>query len=62
MEKQEVVKLMLDSINSDNKSMCKEMGMSEEDTEKQIEQSQMSLGFMLENVYDKLIENNIIVL
>jgi hypothetical protein len=61
MEKDKVVSIMLESINSDNRQLCKDMGMSEEDAETQIEQSQLSLGLMLENVYDTLVKNNLIV-
>jgi hypothetical protein len=45
---------MLDSINEDNRTMCLHNGMSEEDTNKQIEQSQPSLVFIFGNIYDKL--------
>jgi hypothetical protein len=34
--------------------MCLHNGMSEEDTNKQIEQSQPSLVFIFGNIYDKL--------
>jgi hypothetical protein len=54
MTKDEALKLMLDSINEDNRQMCLHGGMSDEDTEKQIEQSQPSLVFILGNIYDKL--------
>lgn len=54
MSKEEVIKIMLDSINSDNRELSKKAGMNEETTEKQIEQSQPSLVFILGNMYDKL--------
>jgi hypothetical protein len=54
MTKDEVIKIMLDSINEDNRTMCLHNGMSEEDTNKQIEQSQPSLVFIFGNIYDKL--------
>ena len=54
MTKDEALKIMLDSINEDNRQMCQHAGMSDEDTEKQIEQSQPSLVFILGNIYDKL--------
>jgi hypothetical protein len=54
MNKDEVIKIMLDSINSDNLAMCLQNGMSEEDANKQIEQSQPSLVFLFGNIHDKL--------
>lgn len=61
MNKEEVVTIMMDSINTDNRQLCLDMGMSEEETNKNIDQSQMSLGLIMSNMYDKLVENNIIV-
>jgi hypothetical protein len=36
-------------------------GMSEEEADKNIEQSQMSLGVIINNIYDKLVEAQVIV-
>ena len=52
---------MMESINSDNKQLCLDMGMSEAEANKNIEQSQMSLGLMMSNIYDKLVDAKIIV-
>lgn len=54
MTKDEAIKIMLDSMNADNKMMCLQNGMSEADADKQIEQSQPSLVFLFGNIYDKL--------
>jgi ketopantoate reductase len=54
MNKDEVLKIMLDSINEDNKMMCLQNGMSEEEANSQIEQSQPSLVFLFGNMYEKL--------
>ena len=54
MTKEETIKVMLDSMNEDNRMMCLQNGMSEEDTNKQIEQSQPSLVYLFGNIYDKL--------
>lgn len=54
MTKDEIIKIMLDSINSDNLAMCLQNGMSEEDANRQIEQSQPSLVFLFGSIYDKL--------
>ena len=61
MTKDNVVTLMMESINSDNKKLCLDMGMSEAEASKNIEQSQMSLGLMMSNIYDKLVDAKIIV-
>lgn len=61
MTKDNVVTLMMESINSDNKQLCLDMGMSEAEATKNIEQSQMSLGLMMSNIYDKLVDAKIIV-
>jgi basic membrane lipoprotein Med (substrate-binding protein (PBP1-ABC) superfamily) len=60
MSKEDVVNLMLESINADNRELCLKTGMSESDTESQIAQSQPSLQFILSNVYDKLKDANVI--
>lgn len=56
MTKDEAVALMLNSINSDNRAMGLQAGISADDMEKQIEASQPSLNFMMANIYDKLKE------
>jgi hypothetical protein len=59
-KKTETVVLMLNSLNEDNRSICLQAGMTEEEVDRNIEQSQPSLNFMLSNIYDKLKEANII--
>ena len=60
MTKDEVLKIMIDSINEDNLQMCQHAGLSEEETQKQIEQSQPSLVFIMNNIYDKLQAGGVI--
>jgi DNA modification methylase len=60
MIKDEVVNLMLESINKDNRELCKQGGMSESDIELQIQQSQLSLALICSNLYDKLKNAQII--
>ena len=60
MTKEEVVSMMLESINSDNLELGLKSGLNEEDLRAQIEQSQMSLNFMLASIYDKLKDSGII--
>ena len=54
MTKDEAVKIMLETINSDNLTLGLQAGLEEKALKSQIEQSQQSLAFMLGNVYDKL--------
>jgi hypothetical protein len=61
MNDQEVIALMLESLNEDNRAICANNGMVPEEIEKQIEQSQGSLIFMMTNLYSKLKEKNLIV-
>jgi hypothetical protein len=60
MTKEEVIVLMLDSINEDNRAMGLQAGISAEDMEKQINASQPSLNFMMSNIYDKLKDSGVI--
>lgn len=54
MTKEEAVILMLSSINEDNRDLCLRNGMSEEDTQAQIDASQPSLEMILTNMYDRM--------
>ena len=60
MNKEEAVKIMLDSINEDNITFGLQAGLNEADLKSQIEQSQPSLGFMMSNMYDKLKAGGVI--
>lgn len=60
MTKEEAINIMLESINSDNREMGKQAGISDEDMENQINQSQPSLSFMMSNIYDKLKAGGVI--
>ncbi len=60
MTKDEVVSVMLESINADNREMGKNAGISDSDMETQIANSQASLTFMMSNIYDKLKESGVI--
>lgn len=60
MNKEETIDLMLESINSDNRDMCKQSGMTDAEAEKQIAESQQSLVFIVSNMYQKLKESGAI--
>lgn len=61
MNEQEVIAFMLESLNADNRAICENNGMAPEEIERQIEQSQGSLAFMMSNLYKKMKEKNLIV-
>ena len=54
MTKEDVIDLMLKSMNSDNRMVCKQGGMAEDEIEQQITASQTPLLYMLSNMYDRL--------
>jgi hypothetical protein len=60
MNKEEIIDLMLESINSDNRDICRNSGMSDEETNTQIDQSQPALIFMVSNMYQKLKDSGVI--
>jgi len=60
MNREELLQFMLNSINEDNRAICTQGGMSEDEINKQIEQSQPALSLILGNMYDKLKAENII--
>jgi len=60
MTREEIMDLMLNSINEDNRAMGLQAGISDDDMEMQIAQSQASLSFMMSNIYDKLKDSGVI--
>lgn len=60
MTKEEALKIMMESINSDNLALGLQAGMKEDDLKAQIDQSQPSLVFIMGNIYDRLKESGAI--
>jgi hypothetical protein len=60
MTEEQIVKFMLDSINQDNRDMCERGGMSPDEIDSSIEQSQPSLAYIVQNLYTKMKEENLI--
>jgi hypothetical protein len=60
MDKDDAVKVMLDSINADNLKLSINAGISEEQAKKNIADSQESLHFMMSNIYDSLVNAQVI--
>lgn len=60
MNKEEVVDMMLKSFENDNFQMAVQYGMAEEEIKEKFENSKHSISFMLSNIYDMLVSNNII--
>jgi len=61
MTKEEVIKFMLESINSDNRQMCRRGQMPEDQIEKSIKESEPALMVIVESLYNKLKEKNLLV-
>jgi len=59
-KKKEAILFMVESINKDNRELCERAGMSKEEAEASIEQSQPSLGLLMENLYDRLRGANLL--
>jgi hypothetical protein len=60
MNKEEALRLMVDSMNLDTLKMCEQANMSKDESDKIIEQNQPSVEYMLSNIYDKMKEANLI--
>lgn len=60
MSKEEVVKLMLASFNNDNRMMATGAGMAEDQINELEAKSAQSLEFMLSNVYDLLVQKELL--
>lgn len=60
MNKEEAVRLMVNSMNSDTRKMCEQANMSNDECEKIIQQNQPSVEYMLSNVYDRMKEASLI--
>jgi len=61
MTKEEVMKFMLESINDDNRQMCRRGQMPEDQIEKSIKESEPALMVIVESLYNKLKEKNLLV-
>jgi hypothetical protein len=56
MTKEEVIKLMMKSMNDDNRDLCLRSGLSESETEKQMSESQPSLQYLMENLHKRMAD------
>lgn len=61
MTEQEIIAMMVESFNNDNRQMSEQVGMAPEEINDSIERSTPSIQFMLTNILHKLKENNLIV-
>jgi hypothetical protein len=61
MTREEVMKFMLESINNDNREICRRGQMPEDQIEKSIKESAPALELMVGNLYNKLKEKNLLV-
>ena len=61
MTKDEVVKFMLESINDDNRQMCRRGQMPEDQIEKSIKESEPALMIIVESLYNKMKQKGLLV-
>jgi hypothetical protein len=61
MTKDEVIKFMIESINADNREICRRGNMPEDQMEKSIKESAPAIELMVGNLYNKLKEKNLLV-
>ena len=61
MTKDEVMNIMLESINDDNRQICRRGQMPEDQIEKSIKESEPALAVIVESLYNKLKSKNLLV-
>ena len=61
MTKDEVMNIMIESINEDNRQICRRGQMPEDQIEKAIKESAPSISLIVGSLYDKLKEKNLLV-
>ena len=54
MIKEEILKLMMSSLNQDNLELCERSGMDRDQIDIKVSESQPSLQFMVSNMYDRI--------
>lgn len=54
MNKEEIIDMMVESITADNRDLCKQNNMSDEEAEAQISKVHPTLVYMASNIYTKL--------
>jgi hypothetical protein len=54
MSKEDILKLMISSLNKDNLEMAERSNMDRNEIDKMIAESQPSLQFMVSNMYDRM--------
>lgn len=60
-DRDSVLNLMTEVYQQGNRIMCLQSGMTSEETEEKLEQSRPAVAYLLSMIYDKLDENDILV-
>lgn len=60
MDKESVVKLMLEKFLEGNRYLGKGSGMPEQEVETKISEGLVAMEYLLSEVYDALLENNLL--
>jgi hypothetical protein len=61
MTRDEIIEMMLESIHHDNREICRRGQMPEDQIEKSIKESEPGLKMIVESLYNKLKEKNLLV-
>lgn len=61
MTKDEILQFMLESINEDNRQICKRGMMPDDQIEKSIKESEPALMVIVGSLYNKMKEKNLLV-
>ena len=54
MNKDSIIALMMDSLNKDNREMAERSHMEKEQIDKLMQDSQMTLQYMMMNLYERM--------
>lgn len=60
MEDINVINFMIEAFNKENRDLCERAGMSPDQIEASIAQSQGSIEYMIKNVFFKMKDNGLI--
>lgn len=60
MDKESVLKIMTDKFIESNRYLGMNSGMTSEETEKKIEEGMVAIQYLISEVYESLVANNLL--
>jgi hypothetical protein len=60
MNKEEILQVMCAAFNKANSGLCEQAGLSEEEIDAKISESEMAVSFLLKEVLSELEEKNLL--